>query len=65
MQIVPEEGRAMVLSSDAGLSGLAGAVAPFMGTTLWHIVGFKFFGLTSACLMAATVLLVHAGFLAG
>lgn len=41
LQKVPQDGQATILSVDAALSGLAGAVAPFIGTSLYPILGYE------------------------
>ena len=63
MQIVPDDGKATVLSADAALSGLAGAVAPIVGTSLYHILGYKMFSVAGGLLITIMLLLVHAGIL--
>ena len=64
LQIVPEDGKAAVLSVDVALLGLAGAVAPFIGTSLYSTVGFIVFSGVGGSLITVMLLLVHTGILA-
>ena len=64
VQIVPEDGKAAVLSVDVALLGLAGAVAPFVGTSLYSTVGFIVFSGVGGLLITVMLLLVHTGILA-
>ena len=61
VQIVPQDGKASVLSVDLALTGLAGAVAPFVGTSLFGTLGCVVFSAIAGVLISAMLVLVHAG----
>ena len=63
VQIVPQDGKASVLSVDLALTGLAGAVAPFVGTSLFGTLGFVVFSAIAGVLITVMLVLVHAGIL--
>lgn len=64
VQVAPEDGKAGVLSIDAALAGVAGAIAPFVGTSLYGTLGYGVFSGGGGLLIMLMLLLIHTGELA-